>query len=685
MTDSSEDDLHKYFNYFNKKGKDSSIGKETNVICYHNEICSEAHNASFESGILCSKYSEEMSAANHLSTFEKTVCATKYESDADLKQLKMKNNSDKMISVSTDESNGDKSDGDEDMDYILILDNVSDKEIESQILNGNHSEKEIYVFNENETSDNQPNDDFAVPSNTVRLKSGSLDAGTIIHSCSHCDYTTSKRYLLSRHLRAHSDDRPYRCSVCERGFKSNASLLNHVNTHLGNKPHHCKNCEMTFTTSGELVRHVRYKHTMEKPHKCTECDYASVELSKLKRHMRCHTGERPFQCPHCTYASPDTFKLKRHIRTHTGEKPYECDICHARFTQSNSMKAHRMIHSVGEKPVFQCSLCPTTCGRKTDLRIHIQKLHHSDEPINCKRCGKSFPDRYSYKVHIKTHEGEKCFRCNVCPYASISLRHLESHMLIHTDQKPFTCEICTLAFRQKQLLKRHINLYHNKLYIPPKPLEKRHICPHCQRSFSHKGNLMRHMELHDPDSNLKQQKLKLQLGRKTRVTDECSNEVLDCENDMIIQKLYEEDADYYERTEEFEIVETVDNDEMGQKAVIRQKLKKETDFPKNWVDEPRSDIRTLSIKKEVDGKEFVAVEDMNGQQYVVVEVIHCSNEEEDTEEESLISENLNPNISVINSNKEDNNVTTWDNENVEGNDDNSDNKETIHLRAIDDD
>ncbi|GIY28549.1 hypothetical protein CDAR_409531 [Caerostris darwini] len=319
------------------------------------------------------------------------------------------------------------------------------------------------------------------------------------HVCAYCSYTSPKRYLLSRHMKSHSNDRPHKCGVCERGFKTLASLQNHVNTHTGTRPHPCKDCESCFTTSGELVRHVRYKHTHEKPHKCTECDYASVELSKLKRHMRCHTGERPYQCPHCTYASPDTYKLKRHLRIHTGEKPYECEICQTRFTQSNSLKAHRLIHT-GNKPVFQCEYCPTTCGRKTDLRIHMEKLHSSDNPHRCKRCGKVFLDRYSYKIHVKSHDGEKCFRCDLCDYASSSQRHLETHMLVHTDQKPFQCDECDLCFRQKQLLKRHKNLYHNPDYVKPEPKEKTHVCAICFKAFRHKGNLMRHHAIHDPDA-----------------------------------------------------------------------------------------------------------------------------------------------------------------------------------------
>lgn len=49
---------------------------------------------------------------------------------------------------------------------------------------------------------------------------------------------------------------------------------------------------------------------------------------------------------------------------------------------------------------------------------------------------------YCLQVHCKSHEGEKCWRCELCPYASVSQRHLESHMLIHTDQKPYQCDKC---------------------------------------------------------------------------------------------------------------------------------------------------------------------------------------------------------------------------------------------------
>ncbi|XP_065200292.1 transcriptional repressor CTCFL-like [Planococcus citri] len=434
--------------------------------------------------------------------------------------------------------------------YVLIVQQPDEGEKEKEeVEEGDDQDITVYDFDDAEdpsasgTVDSADEDDKSKIMKIVTKKSQSVSQA---HMCNYCDYTSPKKYLLSRHMKSHSEERPHKCSVCDRGFKTMASLQNHVNTHTGTKPHQCKYCSSAFTTSGELVRHVRYKHTHEKPHKCSICDYASVELSKMRNHMRCHTGERPYQCQHCTYASPDSFKLKRHLRIHTGERPYECDICHSRFTQSNSLKAHRLIHSDdSDKPVFKCDLCPATCGRKTDLRIHVQKLHTSDRLFNCRRCGKNFPDRYTFKMHNKSHDGEKCWKCDLCPYASVSHRHLESHMLIHTDQKPFRCSLCDQCFRQKQLLKRHVNLYHDPSYVPPPPKEKTHECPECKRAFRHKGNLIRHMCMHDPDSEAIHTANALKVGRqkKIQVVNGEELKIVSSEEDIIMKdEFIESDA-----------------------------------------------------------------------------------------------------------------------------------------------
>ena len=113
----------------------------------------------------------------------------------------------------------------------------------------------------------------------------------------------------------------------------------------------------------------------------------------------------------------------------------------------------------------------------------MQKLHSSDTPQHCKKCGDSFPDRYHFKVHMKTHEGEKCFKCNLCDYAASSLRHLETHLLTHSGEKPHECDKCELAFRQKQLLRRHKALSHNAEYTP---MDKEQDCVACARMYKSK-------------------------------------------------------------------------------------------------------------------------------------------------------------------------------------------------------
>ncbi|KAH8333347.1 hypothetical protein KR067_006452 [Drosophila pandora] len=526
----------------------------------------------------------------------------------------------------------------DDPDINNVVNNLEDYAVEASIVDDIEqiNQDEVYEFENQapvlEAEEDSPKQEFVITETQVSLKPAMVqtkgDSGTT-YTCPKCPYTSNKRFLITRHCRGHDEEPSFKCSICERAFRTKAGLVNHMNTHTGTKPHKCKFCESAFTTSGELIRHTRYKHTKEKPHKCTECNYASVELTKLRRHMTCHTGERPYQCPDCTYASQDMFKLKRHRVVHTGERKYQCDICKSRFTQSNSLKSHKLIHTVVDKPSYQCTYCPSTCGRKADLRIHIQHMHTATKPLKCRRCGQELPDRYQYKLHVKSHEGEKCYRCDFCPYASVTKRHLDSHLLIHMDEKPFQCDQCPQSFRQRQLLRRHVNLMHNDNYQPPTPREKVHQCPSCPRIFTHKGNLIRHMEIHDDTVKARDQKKRLKLGRDLRLRPD--GRVINLNEDSTL--LDEEEC--------YDLAEIEDEEELqpepepeprkSQPVIINKHARNSATYSKKPVIinkrlRTQKNTNTFHIKEEQDNSDFtVQLQDDDGQM-MVVELINGAEE-----------------------------------------------------------
>jgi len=75
--------------------------------------------------------------------------------------------------------------------------------------------------------------------NSSAISSSGVGIGTHL-MCNYCNYTSPKRYLLARHLKAHSEERPHKCTICSRMFKTIPALQNHVNTHTGVRPQHCK-------------------------------------------------------------------------------------------------------------------------------------------------------------------------------------------------------------------------------------------------------------------------------------------------------------------------------------------------------------------------------------------------------------------------------------------------------------
>lgn len=120
--------------------------------------------------------------------------------------------------------------------YVLIVQQPDDKDKGTSGASGGAGTGEeaigVYDF-ENENDFDEGDEDAMDDKSKIRKLKPSQQVAQA-HMCNYCNYTTSKRYLLSRHMKSHSEERPHKCSVCERGFKTLASLQNHVNTHTGN-------------------------------------------------------------------------------------------------------------------------------------------------------------------------------------------------------------------------------------------------------------------------------------------------------------------------------------------------------------------------------------------------------------------------------------------------------------------
>lgn len=129
-------------------------------------------------------------------------------------------------------------------------------------------------------------------------------------------------------------------------------------------------------------------------------------------------------------------------------------------------------------------------------------------------------------MHVQVHNQERRFNCDICSQNFRLKHHLTGHRKRHTtngdQERKFTCDICSESFKLKQILTAHLKMHRTKAEKEKyrcKICEKQfsqcnldaHLkyhsgnrpfaCQQCEKRFVHKGDLGRHMKMHERQKN----------------------------------------------------------------------------------------------------------------------------------------------------------------------------------------
>lgn len=102
----------------------------------------------------------------------------------------------------------------------------------------------------------------------------------------------------------------------------------------------CDFCKKEFLGGNDLRKHIRI-HTNERPFECTHCGQKFRQGGCLKNHIASQHGTtQTFTCYYCEKTFPIKERLRLHMRLHSGERPYKCDICDKRFARGGQVQFH---------------------------------------------------------------------------------------------------------------------------------------------------------------------------------------------------------------------------------------------------------------------------------------------------------------------------------------------------------
>ncbi|CAH1799288.1 unnamed protein product [Owenia fusiformis] len=348
--------------------------------------------------------------------------------------------------------------------------NLVKQETESEVTESPITKKTVHQDIDNNINEDNVNDVFEAISSDDDLHENTIedvdeaDQGSMNddYTCNVCKFTLDTKQNLVDHMNIHVDMVNLKCQMCHKVFKQ-SSISRHMLTHTTYKEFACSICGKKFRQSGGLDRHMK-SHTCERPHKCEECNKTFKFANDLLRHSCTHTGIKPYECSECHKKFAQLGHLRRHERTHTGEKPFKCSECDKTFAQSSVLETHKLVHT--KQMPHTCTDCGQHFSRVHHLRFHIKSVHNGERNFRCQICPRFFSDNRNLKNHQKLHEGNIGIKCDACGGLFRFEHNVKTHhkdcvqwLAIHgpiennEEDKPISPRASILAKRRKSKLK----------------------------------------------------------------------------------------------------------------------------------------------------------------------------------------------------------------------------------------